>query len=1076
MAAAALSEEEENYVRMSLLLTGISPRAARALFDGEYAPQCLEASIKKEYNKLRDLKLKNRINQSQWNLLFPRYPDVPDSKTFDITLMITLLRNLTPMIPPAGGYDQLPATTETTPGADLARIKYYRNFLAHLDDGKIDITFFNTAWDDISGAIDRLGGRIMKNECDHLKTKPLDQTNQEIMIEIKHSNDEIRELKGSLESLKLSHIEMKRTHDSLQKDYDEGKKVHSLLKEDHERVKKSHALLQEKVENYQQDTVPWNVRAQIKKDLEKWKNKEKMFVNTRAALQVLNAIQKNSCVTITASSGVGKTAILQHVALQMGADGYDILIVTDPGDIAKYYNPNQKTLFVVDDLCGNFSLHQTDIKLWEPVIGRINEVLKDKQTKIIVACRLQVFQDDKFDTLSIFKSCVCNLLSDNMCLLTTEKHSIAELYLTNKANQVTDYYDLYDCFPLLCQLYYENPTHDIKHFFQNPFSVYEAQVDQLHKKGFFGKFCVLALCVMFNNKVDEDILTEEIDENIKTVIANTCEACKLDRGTSRLILKDELESLLNTLLRKQIITYLSRKTDTVMVDDEGKTDRTIEKHTNVLKTKSFYTAIHDKIFDFLATYFGKKIIACLIKNADNRLIQERFLLEGKKDTDQFITIVPSKYHQMYMQRIIDDWSKGKLQDVFNNSNMKIHQFRERFLVYLNELDVFYQKQLVHTDDARYNKALRMLYIQPYDSDVVCDNVMLYCCSIGDIPMIQWCCNHGVDVNRLGINGQSPITIACRYGHTEVIRMLLDKGADYNKCINHGWSPLMMACRYGCTEIVKILLDIGADYNKCDNRGESSLMIACKNGQKEVARMLLNKEIDIKGDNYDETSLMVACRYGHTGEVGVLLDNGADYHKCNEKGQSPIMVSCVYGDTEIVRMLLDKGADHNECDNCGLTPLMNACRYNNTEIVRMLLDKGADYNKCDNHNESSVMIACKYGNNKIVRMLLDEGADFNECDESGQSPVMVACIKGDTEIVRMLLDKGADFNKCNKVGESPVRFACRHGHKEIVSMLLDRGVDYKQCDKHGTSLLQTAFLKANLQIVEMLLAKGADCDN
>ncbi|VDH95726.1 Hypothetical predicted protein [Mytilus galloprovincialis] len=72
---ASLSIEEENYVRMSLLLTGISPRAARTFFDSEFAPKCLKASLKKEYSKLLDLKKEHRINQSQWNLLFPRFPE-----------------------------------------------------------------------------------------------------------------------------------------------------------------------------------------------------------------------------------------------------------------------------------------------------------------------------------------------------------------------------------------------------------------------------------------------------------------------------------------------------------------------------------------------------------------------------------------------------------------------------------------------------------------------------------------------------------------------------------------------------------------------------------------------------------------------------------------------------------------------------------------------------------------------------------------------------------------------------------------------------------------------------------------
>ncbi|CAG2253749.1 unnamed protein product [Mytilus edulis] len=193
---ASVSEGEENYVRMSLLLTGVSPRAARTFFDSEFAPACLDATLKKEYNKLFKLKKKHVINQSQWNLLFQDFlyliyfTDVPDSKTFDVTLMILLLRNLTQINPPLCGYDRLPAAIETTQAADLARIKHYRNHLAHLDDGKVDTTFFNIAWTDISSAVERLGGQQMKQECDHLKTKPLDQTNREIMMDIKHSKNE----------------------------------------------------------------------------------------------------------------------------------------------------------------------------------------------------------------------------------------------------------------------------------------------------------------------------------------------------------------------------------------------------------------------------------------------------------------------------------------------------------------------------------------------------------------------------------------------------------------------------------------------------------------------------------------------------------------------------------------------------------------------------------------------------------------------------------------------------------------------------------------------------------------------
>ncbi|VDI57635.1 Hypothetical predicted protein [Mytilus galloprovincialis] len=1058
--ASGLTPEEENYVRMSLLLTGICPRAARALFNSEFAPACLDSSLKREYNTLRDLQKRRIINQQQWNLLFPRFPDVVDSKTFDVTLMITLLRNLTDLTPCNGGYDMLPSPNESTPTSDLARIKCYRNMLAHLDEGKLDNSIFIKAWNDITGAVGRLGGQSMKQECDNLKTKILDQTNQEIMLDIKRSNDEIRELKQSVDSLKTANAD---------------------LTEEVEKLK---------------DTVPWNIRAQIGQDLVEWKENDKMFISTRAAKYILKCIKENSNVTITSSSGVGKTAILRHVALQMSAEGYDVLPIRDPGDIIKFYNPKKKTLFVIDDLCGNYSLNQTDMKVWEPIIEQITKLLSNTFAKIIVACRLQVFQDEKFESLSVFKSCVCNLLSDNISLSKAEKKSIAEVYLKTKAPDISDCYDLYDCFPLLCKLYQGNPSLNIKDFFKKPFSVYEAEIDKLYNKGFYSKYCALALCVMFNNNVKEDILTGEVDEDTRVKIENTCEACKLDRGTSRLKLQDELNSFIHTFLKKE---------------------------------QNIYKTIHDKIFDFLVFYFGHKIIQCLIKNGHSDLIKQRFLLENEDNVDQFISIVPPKYHQMYIQRMIDDWSKGEVYQVFCNRNMNIPRFRQRFLCHLNGLETYFQRKLAHTcDEPNHDYLLLLLSIY------------------GDLPMISWCLNHGVSVNRcmndkmtplhvaaskgwtdivkllldtgsdydkcdiLGWSstlhacrhghteivrmlletgadynkcsndGWSPVMMACEYGQTEIVRMLLEKGADYNKCTHNGWSPVMMACSYGHIEIVKILLETGADYNKCNNDGWSPVMSACRYGHTEIVRILLETGADYNKCTHDDWSLVMStCRYEHTAIVKILLETGADYNKCNNDGWSPVMSACRYGHTEIVRILLETGADNNKCNNDGWSPVMSACRYGHTEIVRILLQTGADYNKCRNDGWSPLMSACRNGHTEIVRMLLETGADYNKCTHDDWSLVMSACRYGHTEIVKILLETGADYNKCNNDGWSPVMSACRNGHTEIVKILLEKGADYNKCNNDGWSPVMMACGYEHTEIVKILLKTGADynkCNN
>lgn len=66
-----LSVDEENYLRMNLLLTGVASRAVRVLFDSEFASSVLKKTFNKERGKLLKLKKKNVIKDDQWTLLFP---------------------------------------------------------------------------------------------------------------------------------------------------------------------------------------------------------------------------------------------------------------------------------------------------------------------------------------------------------------------------------------------------------------------------------------------------------------------------------------------------------------------------------------------------------------------------------------------------------------------------------------------------------------------------------------------------------------------------------------------------------------------------------------------------------------------------------------------------------------------------------------------------------------------------------------------------------------------------------------------------------------------------------------------
>lgn len=67
-----LSNEEENLVRLLLLLKGLSPRAVRTFFDKEFPPTYLPSTLNTNYDPLNDLYKKRILNHVQWTLLFPR--------------------------------------------------------------------------------------------------------------------------------------------------------------------------------------------------------------------------------------------------------------------------------------------------------------------------------------------------------------------------------------------------------------------------------------------------------------------------------------------------------------------------------------------------------------------------------------------------------------------------------------------------------------------------------------------------------------------------------------------------------------------------------------------------------------------------------------------------------------------------------------------------------------------------------------------------------------------------------------------------------------------------------------------
>ena len=166
----ASSEEKTNGAKLSRLIIDGGTTVLRNVFDTHHPPANLAADLNACYTTLVDLLHRRILNGYQWDKLFPGGGVAPDSNTFDITLLFLLLTNICGLTPPHTGWHRKPAASDTTPEANLARIKFFRNQVyGHVTTTGVDAPTFNALWKEISAVLVSLG--FSQAEIDRLKAE-----------------------------------------------------------------------------------------------------------------------------------------------------------------------------------------------------------------------------------------------------------------------------------------------------------------------------------------------------------------------------------------------------------------------------------------------------------------------------------------------------------------------------------------------------------------------------------------------------------------------------------------------------------------------------------------------------------------------------------------------------------------------------------------------------------------------------------------------------------------------------------------------------------------------------------------
>ena len=196
--ALCTTDEKANFQRLTRLLMRGGLAILREVFDAIHPPINLSAVLGNPVIKtqLQSLKRIRVLNQTEWDYLYNSSgPGMHGKSTdFDISLLCKLLRAICSLTPPITGWDNLPSSTDHSLGADLVRIRIYRNTIyGHNHSMEITKADFEKLWKEISEALLRIASSISSAKRDEWKKSIEKFFHEPLTPYAKECVDELRE-------------------------------------------------------------------------------------------------------------------------------------------------------------------------------------------------------------------------------------------------------------------------------------------------------------------------------------------------------------------------------------------------------------------------------------------------------------------------------------------------------------------------------------------------------------------------------------------------------------------------------------------------------------------------------------------------------------------------------------------------------------------------------------------------------------------------------------------------------------------------------------------------------------------
>ncbi|XP_078328667.1 uncharacterized protein LOC144623789 [Crassostrea virginica] len=825
-------------------------------------------------------------------------------------------------------------------------------------------------------------------------------------------------------------------------------------------------------------------------------------------MKVDEVIKANNLVIVTGHSGSGKSAIIQHIALQYRKRGWTIKPVYSFREIHEVYKcenfEQDKYIFIFNDPFGKESYDEISYNEW----WRYREILYIlvKKGKLLLTCRESIFCDPRakrFFEQNLEKNenndqtlKKIDINDSHNALRKKEKKTLFKKYLPDAKPTKKDFDKICEIgmyFPLFCKLCKGNLMHtkNIVNVFREPTTVLKTEIETYKVKD-KETYCGLVCLILCKN----NLCVGDLEKN--TALFSKClNLCELPSFTSPSTIINKLKPLCGLFVRKIGEQY------------------------------SFY---HDFVMEVTTYVLGSEYPQVTIEFADLGFIRKRIRLENIESNPLFTILLDREHIRLLVDRLFEELigerfievilnpclrnedvikhlkrklkdlaDEGKLELITKPQNTKTekkefqHLMNESWYTRLefvsseiecsplfalitfchNELSKFCLELLAERKHDLLTR-LRTLFSNLLKNRKTILNkncLFVAICANGDNDFLQhFTDTEIVECEKIKWNKKNLIHIISVFhnytildsvcnkdtnidiftsGENPMTPLMMASGNHNQEIIGEEESPLNSTGSIRRNKMVEALITRGANVNLCNEKGISPLYKACQNGHESTAQILLNNGADVNfRTNKGASPLYIACRNGHEGTAQVLLNNGAEVNLCNNNESSPLWKSCQFGHTRTAHLLLKNGANVNLCDQDGISPLYIACQKGHESTAQLLILNSADVNLCDLDGISPLLWACQKALESTIKLLLINGAYINLYSDEKTSPLLLACEKGYDSVVQLLLNNGANINFSTDDVPSALYIACKNGHENIAQFLIKHGANVNLCNQFG----------------------------